>query len=244
MTAKVYLITGAGHIPGIGGNTAKLALENGHKVIVSSRRIGKEWTELSAQYADITFVQGDIRDAMIQTQLLTVATKYGRLDTLVHNAAMRNSSQTPTHQDWIDELQMNVVIPYELTMLLRDLLSASNGSVVMIGSRSGLMATKANAIGYSTTKSAMHHLTKELALRLSPMIRVNCIAPGLTMSGRLMAKFDDSPELKDNIETGFYNNSLLNRTVNVDDIASMVLTVANNKSITGQIISVDCGATI
>ena len=242
---QVYLVTGAGHFPGIGANTAKKALELGNKVIVSSREVSSEWSRLIAEYdKSVTIVQGDIKDITVQQRLEEVVNEYGRLDVLVHNAANRNSVQAPTYEDWTSELHMNVIVPYELTMRLQSVLATNKGSVMMIGSRSGLMATTANAIGYSTTKAAMHHLTKELALRLSPHIRVNCIAPGLTMSDRILAKFNGSEDLKSNIESGFYKNSLLNRTVDPDDIANMIITLANSKSTTGQVISIDCGASL
>jgi 3-oxoacyl-[acyl-carrier protein] reductase len=113
----------------------------------------------------------------------------------------------------------------------------------MIGSRMGIQVTSkdsANNLCYSITKSAMHHLTKSLAVTLGPNIRVNAIAPGMIESARLTNKFNDIEELKQK----FVNNSLLNNTVNINSLIDSIIFLADNSSITGQILSVCNGASV
>jgi NAD(P)-dependent dehydrogenase (short-subunit alcohol dehydrogenase family) len=52
------------------------------------------------------------------------------------------------------------------------------GAVVNISSIGG-MAFEANLGLYNTTKAALIHVTKQLALELSPRVRVNAVCPGV-----------------------------------------------------------------
>ena len=48
--SKTYIITGAGHFPGLGANSAKYFLEKGHNVVVNSRSFDNDWDELNKLY--------------------------------------------------------------------------------------------------------------------------------------------------------------------------------------------------
>jgi NAD(P)-dependent dehydrogenase (short-subunit alcohol dehydrogenase family) len=114
-------------------------------------------------------------------------------DCLINNARdasyLRISgSGTVARGDFMGELLLDVVVPYELTMALAMHSKSMLKSVVNIGSQYGIVApnlslysdsAKASAVHYGVAKAGLVHLTKELAVRLSSQsIRVNCVAYG------------------------------------------------------------------
>jgi NAD(P)-dependent dehydrogenase (short-subunit alcohol dehydrogenase family) len=88
---------------------------------------------------------------------------------------------------FLDELAIDVVAPYRMLMCFaRDARHALSG-IVTIGSQYGEVAPnpalyegdlRRSPIQYGTAKAALHHMTRELAVRLAPQVRVNCVAYG------------------------------------------------------------------
>ena len=86
---------------------------------------------------------------------------------------------------WLGEYLLDVVIPYNLTILLSEMPGSRLESVVNIASMYGFLAynnwlregTKAISLHYGTSKAALIQLTRELAVQLAP-IRVNAISYG------------------------------------------------------------------
>jgi hypothetical protein len=112
---------------------------------------------------------------------------------LVNNARSLSSLKTDDkgishREDFVSEYLMDVVVPYELSMVLYQLQAEALSTITNIGSQYGLVAAnpalyshypKQSPIQYAVAKAALHHLTKELAVRFSEQgIRVNCIAYG------------------------------------------------------------------
>ena len=103
-----------------------------------------------------------------------------------------------SREDFIGELVVDVIAPYELTMGL----ALQNGSqlncVVNVGSQYGVVAAtprlygdpiKQSPLQYGVAKAALVFLTKELAVRLAPRnIRVNCVSFG-GFEGRVDREF-------------------------------------------------------
>jgi NAD(P)-dependent dehydrogenase (short-subunit alcohol dehydrogenase family) len=124
-------------------------------------------------------------------------------DGLVNNA--RNSSYLKTgnaglvcRENFIGELTLDVVVPYELTMALAQVSGSRLARVVNIGSQYGVVAPnrtlyenfdRESAISYGVAKAALTHLSRELAVRLAPRgIQVNCVSFG-GVEGRVDAAF-------------------------------------------------------
>ena len=126
-------------------------------------------------------------------------------DCLINNARdssyLRLSpSSLVARGDFMGELLMDVVVPYELTMALAQQENSRLRSVVNIGSQYGVVAPNLNLYSDPSTESLLHygvakaglcHLTKELAVRLSnQLIRVNCVAFG-GVEGRVGDSFKE-----------------------------------------------------
>lgn len=241
---KVYLITGAGHFPGIGSNLAKI-LADQHCVVVNARRFDNAWYQLQNQNVKVRLVAGDVRNTQIQIDMIdTAINTWGRIDGIIHNAS---PSETATYTAgrldqhcWYDNLETNVIAVYELSMLAQKHLLDTQGSIVCIGSRSAQQAGTGNNIAYSTAKAAMHHLTKELALSMAP-VRVNAVSPGLVASQRLENILQDR---MDSRVAQWQESSLCGELITPKDIAESVIHLLNSRNITGQVLNVCGGASI
>ena len=124
---------------------------------------------------------------------------------LVNNARSISSlavepDGTTSPEVFLREFEMDVLIPYEITIGLSKSAEHSLNSVVNIGSMYGEIAPnpalyedglEKSPIQYGVSKSALHHLTRELAVRLAAKnIRVNCVAFG-GVEGRTDQSFKD-----------------------------------------------------
>ncbi len=200
MTGNTILITGA--TGKLGQIIAADLVANGWSVIVTSRN--KDRADAMAVALSNTGpgradgialdldVPGGIEAAVAQirerglrpTHLLNNARS---LDTL----AVGDDGVT-TEAAFTGELAVDVVRPYQLTMALAGRPDSALINVVNIGSQYGEVAPNAapyegtldrSPIQYGVAKAALHHMTRELAVRLAPRVRVNCVAFG-GFSGR------------------------------------------------------------
>ena len=87
-------------------------------------------------------------------------------------------------------------------------------------------------MSYTISKSGLQTLTKTMAMRLSPNIKVNAIAPGPTIK----SKRQTDRHFKNQVRS-----TLLKKSVHSKDICDTVEFLINNNSITGQILAVDSG---
>ena len=236
---RVCVITGAGHRPGIGYQSAIHFANSGYRVIVVSRSFDSLVKE-QYQSLNITALVGDINSIDTHNQLIELCNN--RLDLLIHNAMstkVEYINQQLSRNSWLEHLQTGVVSIYELTMNLSPLLINANGCVITVGSRSAMIPGTGNNIAYGVTKAAVISLTKELAVMLSPNVRVNCISPGMVESQRLHNVFKHNWPAKADT---WADSSLLKHLVNADDIVSAMNFLVTNKSITSANLVIDSGS--
>jgi NAD(P)-dependent dehydrogenase (short-subunit alcohol dehydrogenase family) len=121
----------------------------------------------------------------------------GKLDALIHNAAVQRLGRTEaiTQEDWEGTLQVNLSAPLFLTQCLLNELESAAGSVVHIASIHAEL-TKPSFVTYATSKAAMLGLTRALAVDLGGRIRVNAICPGAISTPMLEAGFAGDPEAR------------------------------------------------
>jgi 3-oxoacyl-[acyl-carrier protein] reductase len=109
-----------------------------------------------------------------------------------------------------------------------------SGRIVNIASVAGL-APMGSSLAYASSKAALIHLTRCLAVALAPDITVNCIAPGL-VEGTRMAK-----RIPLEVVDRARRSMVLGHAADAGDIAEQVVTFCRTDSITGQVIVVDGG---
>ena len=191
LSGRVAVVTGGGR--GIGRATCEALAEAGAKVVVAEilADIGAD----TAKTVGGEFVRLDVTDPDAVTKAADdIRARLGRIDILVNNAGMaRNSDALETSdEEWRKVMDLNVNAVFWCARAFgRHMVAARSGSVINIGSMSGIIVNKPQGQAhYNASKAAVHLLTKSLACEWAPHgVRVNAIAPGyiatdMTLAGR------------------------------------------------------------
>jgi NAD(P)-dependent dehydrogenase (short-subunit alcohol dehydrogenase family) len=183
---RIILVTGAGD--GIGRAVALALARHGATVILSGRTVRK----LEATHDQILAANGpqpSIAPLNLERALANdydaVATAieggYGRLDGLLHNAAILGQLSPIDHYDvptWAQVLHVNVTAEFALTQVCLPLLRKSADASVLFTSSSVGRRGRALWGAYAVSKFAVEGLAQVLADELtSTPIRVNSINP-------------------------------------------------------------------
>jgi NAD(P)-dependent dehydrogenase (short-subunit alcohol dehydrogenase family) len=202
---RVILITGAGD--GIGAALAEGAADLGARVVL----LGRTQKKLEAVYDRIVaagraqpgiFVMDLERAGPEDYQMLADALgeNYGRLDGLVHNAALLGDRSPIEHYDvrtWHRVMHVNLTAQFILTRTVFPLLrSSSDASVIFASSGVGRVGRPywgAYAVSKFGTEGLMQVLASEV--HSSTSIRVNAINPGATRTTMRRAAYPgEDPE--------------------------------------------------
>lgn len=238
----VYVVTGAGHAPGVGSSVVQLLLDQGARVVVNSRNFDTGWHDHLSALPSVLIVPGDICLADIQQDVIDRAlNRWERLDGIVNNASTGpadfDAQGLITRDTWQSNFLVNCVAVYEFSMRCRQHLSASKGSIVNIASRAAIKAGSGNNVAYAVSKSALVRLTQELALQFSPDITVNSVSPGLVASARIQQIMGQGYE---GFQQHWRKISDLPGPIEPKEIAHTVLLCLASHSLTGQNIPI-CG---
>lgn len=256
LRGRVALVTGgAGHI----GRAAVDALaELGARVMILDKEEGR--CEEAAQFvresydAEVDFLAVDL-ECMEDIVSIPghVAECFGRLDILVHCAALVGTSDlqgwaTPFEQQrpdpWKRALQVNLTAPFFLTQACTPLLRASScASIIHVASIYGVVGPDmrlyegglgGNPAAYGVSKGGLIQLTRWLATALAPGIRVNSISPGGVWRGQ-------DPQFIERYEA----RTPMGRMATEEDFKGAVAYFASDLSayVTGQDLLVDGGWT-
>ena len=245
LTGKVALVTGGTR--GIGLMAARGLLSAGARVYISSRKpeAGAEAVGQLSAFGDVISLPADVSTEEECLRLAgEVAQRESQLHILINNAGATWGAPFEDFPDsaWDKVLALNLKGPFFLTRACLPLLEASGTAddparVINIGSIDGLQVPLMPTYSYSSSKAAVHHLTKVLARELGPRkVTVNAIAPGPFPSKMMAAVLDEHEDL-------IAASSPLGRIGRGDDIAGSVIFLASRAGAycTGVILPVDGG---
>ncbi|WP_306250422.1 SDR family NAD(P)-dependent oxidoreductase [Parvularcula sp. IMCC14364] len=192
---KNILITGV--CGGIGHKMAEVFAEKGWRVIGTDQR------EPDFPSDHFSFVQHDlekiaVEDVALASLVTDVQTLLSGapLHALVNNGALQvlGGVDDLSANDFLQSFKVNTLAPFRLVQsLLPDLEKAVAGTVLNIGSVHA-QSTKQGFVAYATTKTALHGLTRSMAVDLGNRVRICGLAPAATDTPMLKAGFKDNPE--------------------------------------------------
>jgi NAD(P)-dependent dehydrogenase (short-subunit alcohol dehydrogenase family) len=194
---RVIMVTGA--TSGIGRAVASALVVLGATVILHGRNekaLEALYQELKPLGPEPSVAQIDLERAQgPQYQQLTdeIESRYGRLDGLLHNAAILGDKSPIEHYDiglWQRVLLVDLTAPFILTRCLLPLLAKSSDASILFASSSVGRRGRAHWGAYSVAKAGLENLAEILTDELeNTAIRVNVINPGGTRTKMRMRAY-------------------------------------------------------
>jgi len=202
---RIILVTGAGN--GIGAAVAKSYAQYGATVILLDKIV----RNLEQVYDTIESAAG-VQPAIYPMNLegasekdyldlaATIEKEFGRLDGLLHNAAMLGALIPIAHFDselWYKILQVNLNAPFLMTSACLNLLAQSKDASILFSSDSAGRRGKAYWGAYAISKAATENFMQVLAdeMETNTSIRVNSLDPGpVATAFRSLAYPGENPE--------------------------------------------------
>jgi len=180
-------------------------------------------------------IKADLKNTKQVEKIISVAKKkLGTIDCLINNAALfeKDDILNFTSNSWNDHLNINLRAPVILTKQFAKQASKKNISNIINIIDQRVFSLTPVFMSYTLSKSALYTFTKTMAMRLSPSIKVNGIAPGPTIKNKRQSIKHFNEQAK---------STLLKKSVRPEDICDTVEFLINNNSITGQVVAVDSG---
>lgn len=238
LSGRTAVITGASR--GIGLAIAQQLADAGANVVLTSRK------QESADAAAAQVGGGAIgvaahavdEDAAKRCVDLTLD-RFGSIDILVNNAGTNPAYGPLIEQDharFAKTFEVNLWAPLLWTSLAVKAWMAEHGGAVVNTASIGGLHQSPNMGMYNTTKAALIHVTKQLALELSPRVRVNAICPGVVRTRLAEALWKDH-------EQALSASTALGRIGEPADVASAVAFLVSDQAswITGETLVIDGG---
>jgi NAD(P)-dependent dehydrogenase (short-subunit alcohol dehydrogenase family) len=242
---KTALVTGGTR--GIGMMIARGLLQVGARVVVSSRKADacEQAVAVLSEFGDVHGVAADLsRQEECKRLAADVLNRTDTLDILVNNAGATwgEALETFPAAAWDRVLDLNVKSPFWMVQELLPALRKAGtqddpARIINIGSIDGIHVSPMTTYSYSTSKAAIHQLTRVLAKELGPQhITVNAVAPGPFPSKMMAATLEAFGD-------AIAASAPLRRIGRDDDMAGIAIFLASRAGsyLNGAVIPVDGG---
>jgi NAD(P)-dependent dehydrogenase (short-subunit alcohol dehydrogenase family) len=267
---KIVMVVGGGS--GIGREVALLLARKGAHVVVADAAAGSA-AQVAAEAAEVSSAESvaaitvDLSsvESLSNAAAFTVV-QFGGIDGIVNTAAIypvADASGRLTDAQWSKTFLVNVTGNYLLAQQTEWIFKDQQlpASLVLTGSANAVVSKKGSE-AYDTSKSAVNHLIRELAIGLAPLLRVNGIAPATVVSGSTMfprdrvmqslqkyniafAESESTEDLRGKLAEFYAQRTLTRRPILPRDCANAIVWLLSDDSAktTGHIIPVDGGLT-
>jgi pteridine reductase len=238
---KLALVTGG--LRRLGAAIAARLAEDGWTLALHCRANGEPDHDLAA----ILAVHGtqwrgfaaDLSDAAaVETLLPAIAAHFGEAPSLIVNNASLfddDSPATATMEGLTLHQAVNVNAPVILATRLAAMLGEGSTAAIVNITDQRVRHGSADQFGYTLSKQALAAATETLARALAPKVRVNAVAPGLTLP---------TDDYRPAQMVRLARMMPLERLPEPAEIADAVVWLAGAESVTGQTIFVDGGASL
>lgn len=244
LNGKTVIVTGGAQ--GIGAELSRGLAAAGANVAIFDVLDGKEVADtiVNDKGAAVALTADITDDASLEAGVEEVKAAFGGVDILVNNAALfGHLPPTPlmdiAAEDWDAVMRVNVRGVWQcVKAVIPAMESRGGGSIVNIATNR-VFKGFSNLLHYDASKGAVLAMTKAMAAELGEKnIRVNAVAPGLTMT--------ENVQQKEGVETRnkmVVSGRALKRSQMPDDLVGAVLFFASEQSafISGQSLIVDGG---
>ncbi|HEX5622044.1 MAG TPA: SDR family oxidoreductase, partial [Solirubrobacteraceae bacterium] len=217
----------------------------GARVAIHYRTSQGAAEKLAAQIGGVA-LQADLRDEAAADALVPAAVEQlGRLDACVANAGTWDPEDVPVAEmsldRWRDTIESNLTATFlTARAYLRHVARAGEGSLVLVGSTSGIFGESGHA-DYSSAKAAMHGMLPTLKneiVQAAPLGRVNLVAPGWTVTP--MTEGELTQDTVDHVTA----TMALRKVATAEDVARAIVFLCSplaSGHVTGQVITVAGG---
>ena len=237
MRNKNLLITGAA--TRVGKAIALHFAEKGWNIAIhyfrSSAKARKLKKIIEQNLVRVVLIKADLRNPNQVEKIFPLAKKkLGSIDCLINNAALfeKDDITNFTTKSWNNHLNTNLLPPAILIKKFSKQAPKKTVSNIINIIDQRIFNLTPFFMSYTVSKSGLQILTKTLAMKLGPNIKVNGIAPGPTIKSKRQTDTHFKNQIK---------STLLKKSVKLEDICQAVEFLVNNNSVTGQIIAVDSG---
>jgi rhamnose utilization protein RhaD (predicted bifunctional aldolase and dehydrogenase)/NAD(P)-dependent dehydrogenase (short-subunit alcohol dehydrogenase family) len=265
---KIALVIGGAG--GIGREVALLLGRRGAHVVVAdcdqaaARKVADEVGAVSsAEFAAATIVDLSLSGSLGDAVRFTIS-QFGGIDIVVNTGAIYPVPAPDgelSEAQWAKTFQVNVTGNYLLASQAAWVFNDQNLAVTMVlASSANAVVPKEGSEAYDTSKTALNHLIRELAIKLSPLVRVNGIAPATVVAGSRMfprdrvmqslrkykidfSETNSTEELCAKLADFYAQRTLIKMPILPQDCANAICWLAGDQSgkTTGHVIPVDGG---
>jgi len=265
---KIALVIGGAS--GIGREVALLMARRGAHLVVAdfdqsgAKKVAEEAGALgSNEFAADASVDLSSSESLAEAARFTVL-QFGGIDCVINTAAIYpvpGADGELSEAQWSKTFLVNVTGNYLLARQTEWVFEDQNlpASMVLTSSANAIVPKKGSE-AYDTSKSALNHLIRELAIKLGPTVRVNGIAPATVVAGSTMfprdrviqslekykiefSQSESTEDLRSKLGDFYAQRTLTKRPILPQDCAAAIAWLAGDLSAktTGHVIPVDGG---
>jgi rhamnose utilization protein RhaD (predicted bifunctional aldolase and dehydrogenase)/NAD(P)-dependent dehydrogenase (short-subunit alcohol dehydrogenase family) len=265
---KIILVIGGAS--GIGREVALRLARKGAHVVVSdfdqagAASVAEEAGKLSSTEL-ITHTAADLSSSeSLAAAVKFTVLQFGGIDGVVNTAAIYpvpGPDGELSEPGWAKTFLVNVTGNYLLARTT-DWVFQDQGlhSSLVLTSSANAVVPKKGSEAYDTSKAALNHMVRELAIKLGPHVRVNGIAPATVVAGSTMfprdrviqslekykvafTESESTEELRNKLADFYAQRTLTKRPILPQDCAAAIVWLSSDESAktTGHIIPVDGG---
>jgi hypothetical protein len=238
LSGRTAIITGASR--GIGLAIAQRLAADGANVVLTARK--QESADAAAEQVNgsaIGVAAHAVDEDAAKRCVEKTIDRFGSIDILVNNAGTNPAYGPLIEQDharFAKIFEVNLWAPLLWTSLAVKAWMGEHGGAIVNTASIGGMHQSPHVGLYNATKAALIHVTKQLALELSPRVRVNAVCPGVVRTRLAEALWKDHEEL-------LSASTALERVGEPPDVAAAVAFLVSDEAswITGDTMVIDGG---
>ena len=194
-------------------------------------------TDLQKKGTKVYLIKGDLSNEKHVKKIVKFAkSRLKYFDCLINNASLFENDKLENFSTggWGRHLRTNLRAPALLSKEFAKNIRGKNNNIINLIDQRVFKLTP-YFFSYTISKTGLYTLTKTSAMSLAPNIRVNGIAPGPTIKNSRQSEKHFKKQ---------YMATPLKRQVDVEQICNAVDFFIKNRSITGQVVSIDSGQSL